>query len=433
MRAYLKEDETMKNLVILIGLFLLMTSSVTAQEVEFNYEGRVLVDGQPFAGEGYFKFAVVVEDGEEDVSVWSNDGSSTTGDEPAQPVIASVTSGVFNVIIGDASQSNMEILSPAVFGPDMDYNLRVWFSDTGIAGTFEQLKPDRKITDARVLSLQSRQTLTLYVNPDTGDDLYSGLLPARPKKTIQAAWDAIPPMVRENVVIQLADGVYYQSALLTGKTTIGDATIGIIGNVSDPTQVHITGEDEGAPGVIARNYCLYSLRQEQLSISGIYFSDTSLAVKVGEGSEVEITDSHFRDLVGGIYVFRSSIKAYRLDCVQSYPKWLSGDVEGYAVSLNTGSDGVIRDSEVTGYYEGIKAGRTSTLYISGSFVTGCHNGFTIGGCSMHSFNPPSTTISDCDTGIRGILNAVIAYPNTNVIYVGNTRDTRYLTGAVEIN
>ncbi len=57
---------------LLVGLFLFAGMGV-AQEVEFNYEGLVRIDGIPYNGPGYFKFAIVNQQG--DVTLWSNDGT----------------------------------------------------------------------------------------------------------------------------------------------------------------------------------------------------------------------------------------------------------------------------------------------------------------------------------------------------------------------
>ncbi len=57
--------------------------ALAGDNVRFNYQGRVLVDGVPFTGTGALKLAIV--DTTVAVSVWSNDGnvrsseSSVTG------------------------------------------------------------------------------------------------------------------------------------------------------------------------------------------------------------------------------------------------------------------------------------------------------------------------------------------------------------------
>ena len=48
------------------------------------YQGEVRIDGVPYNGDGYFKFAVVRALGA--TTVWSNDGTSTAGSPPVSPV-----------------------------------------------------------------------------------------------------------------------------------------------------------------------------------------------------------------------------------------------------------------------------------------------------------------------------------------------------------
>jgi hypothetical protein len=192
------------SICILAGL--LLAGAVQAQQVEFNYEGRVLVDGLPFDGPGHFKFAFVNKNG--NLSLWSNDASSAAGEEPAGAVTVEVAEGVFNVMIGDASGTGMEPLEASLFNVDERVSLRVWFSDIGSAGSFEELKPDRDIANPGLLGSQSYREMHLYVDPVLGDDRNPGLKPQRPKRTIQAAWNALPPLIRKDATIHLAEGVY---------------------------------------------------------------------------------------------------------------------------------------------------------------------------------------------------------------------------------
>src|SRR5688572_24545200 len=70
-----------------------------------SYQGRVAVGGAAFHGVGRFKFAVV--NGNATESLWSNDITSTGGSEPASSVLIGVSNGLFAVLLGDASLSNM--------------------------------------------------------------------------------------------------------------------------------------------------------------------------------------------------------------------------------------------------------------------------------------------------------------------------------------
>ena len=119
-----------------------------------SYQGRVLLDGVPYSGTGYFKFAVVDTSGAH--SYWSNDDNSESGSEPLEAVPLTVTAGLFDVRLGDTSLLNMMPLGAAVFSQD-DRALRVWFSD--YEAGFVRLAPDRSIAAAPyALQAQAAQT-----------------------------------------------------------------------------------------------------------------------------------------------------------------------------------------------------------------------------------------------------------------------------------
>src|SRR5437879_4556189 len=105
-----------------------------------NFQGRVAVDGVNFNGSGEFKFALVNGDGSS--SFWSNDGSSANGNEPSNAVPIAVSQGLYAVLLGDATLTNMTPISAAIF-TNTDVRLRIWFND-GTNG-FQQLAPDQRI------------------------------------------------------------------------------------------------------------------------------------------------------------------------------------------------------------------------------------------------------------------------------------------------
>ena len=105
-----------------------------------SYQGRVMVGGVPYDGAGYFKFAIIDLGGN---SVWSNDGASSGGSEPAASVILPVSGGLFTVLLGNTALGGMSVpLTAGVFSSDTRY-LRVWFSSTGSA--FTLLSPDQRV------------------------------------------------------------------------------------------------------------------------------------------------------------------------------------------------------------------------------------------------------------------------------------------------
>ena len=75
-------------------------------------------------------------------TAWSNDGTSTVGSEPTAAVTLTVTNGLFNVLLGDTTLTNMTALPASAFN-GTDRALRVWFSRDG--ATFTLLSPDRRI------------------------------------------------------------------------------------------------------------------------------------------------------------------------------------------------------------------------------------------------------------------------------------------------
>lgn len=103
-----------------------------------SYQGWVHVDGSPFDGTGQFKFAIVDAAGTQ--MYWANDGSAGAVMEPGAAVSVPVEDGLFNVLLGDTSLSNMDAAIPPDAFSQPDRALRVWFNDG--ANGFEMLTPD---------------------------------------------------------------------------------------------------------------------------------------------------------------------------------------------------------------------------------------------------------------------------------------------------
>ena len=122
-----------------LTLFMVAVLSAHAVPVILNYAGQVGVNGQPFDGQGLFKFALVNADG--NATYWSNDGTSANGSEPAAHVGIPVNGGLYSLLLGNTAMAGMGAIDPQVFAQHGDAKLRVWFSD-GVNG-FQQLSPDR--------------------------------------------------------------------------------------------------------------------------------------------------------------------------------------------------------------------------------------------------------------------------------------------------
>jgi hypothetical protein len=109
-----------------------------------NYQGVVKIDGQPFNGTGYFKFAIMnAASGNGTTNYWANDGEASG--EPNAAVLLPVDNGLFNVLLGSSMTGMTQPIDASVFANATTY-LRVWFSATGTAGTFEALNPNQRIT-----------------------------------------------------------------------------------------------------------------------------------------------------------------------------------------------------------------------------------------------------------------------------------------------
>ena len=137
-----------------------------------SYQGKVTVDGNPYTGDGYFKFAIVNQAG--NLTYWSNDGSSGAGSQPTNPVRLSVVNGLFNGLLGDTSVAGMtQPLYALVFSGTERY-LRVWFSDGTMPYT--QLTPDWHIV-AVPYALQAEEAKNAG-DADTVDGLHSSAFTA---------------------------------------------------------------------------------------------------------------------------------------------------------------------------------------------------------------------------------------------------------------
>jgi hypothetical protein len=183
-----------------------------------SYQGRVIADGYPYDGDGYFKFAIVNEDGS--TTYWSNDDTSTIGDEPKDSVRLTVTNGLFNVLLGDTELTGMTQSLTAEDFEQPDCYLRVWFSPDG--NTYEWLDPDRRIA-AVPYALQAQEA----ADADTVDGLHASELGPHYQNvvvvaksggdyaSVQAAIDSITGAAADNpYLVWVAPGVYSETVTM---------------------------------------------------------------------------------------------------------------------------------------------------------------------------------------------------------------------------
>ncbi len=128
-------------LVCLLAIVLInLVPSLQAQVPGMiSYQGRIVDNGTNFEGTGQFKFALILPPG--GTNVWSNDGSAAG--EPVAAVSLTVNKGLYSVLLGDTTVSNMTMAIPMTVFANSNVRLRVWFND-GVTG-FQQLTPDQRI------------------------------------------------------------------------------------------------------------------------------------------------------------------------------------------------------------------------------------------------------------------------------------------------
>jgi hypothetical protein len=119
-------------LCVLVIISINLASLVRAQVPGIiNYQGRASVNGTNFDGTGQFQFALV--NGPLGTTTYWSNGTST--------VSLPVTKGLYSVLLGDTTVSNMLAIPSTVFA-NSDVRLRVWFN--GGAG-LQQLTPDQRL------------------------------------------------------------------------------------------------------------------------------------------------------------------------------------------------------------------------------------------------------------------------------------------------
>ena len=301
----------MKSKSFMIGIIVSMffIGTLGADDVMFNYQGRVKIQGQLFTGTEQFKFAIINNAG--NVTLWSNDGTSTGGNQPTASVSITVTDGIFNVIVGDPDLGMLAI-NRSVFNHPSQIKLRIWFSD-GVHG-FQQLLPDHKLVNVELLGIATGEDdFTIYVNGTTGNDENNGLSPSKAKKTIQAAVDVLPVRLKCSVTIDIADGVYRETLRVFAIIPEYPKTLTFVGDEtwtpsspSDPA-VRVTGNDDDVSAVKVRDYALHANNTSYVYFQGIQFDNGNRASALITNGGCLFNNCKFSDATKeGLYVALNS-------------------------------------------------------------------------------------------------------------------------------
>jgi hypothetical protein len=166
--------------MLAVGMMLsaLAVRGQTTPPSRVSYQGRVMDNGQPHHGWGYFKFALCDPMGT--TTYWSNSsGSAGCGEPMGGPAQIIVDHGLYTAQLGDGTPGM------AIFPPDLfthgDLYLRIWFSRDGIPLSYEQLDPLQPVNsvfnalNATMLwgmtpgKLRVKAPNTVYVAPVGGD------------------------------------------------------------------------------------------------------------------------------------------------------------------------------------------------------------------------------------------------------------------------
>ena len=209
----------------LAAMLVAAISADAAVPALLNHQGRIAVGTVNFEGTGQFKFALVSANGT--TTYWSNDGTSTTGDEPTDAVSLTVTKGLYSVLLGDTTLTNMTAIPASIFVND-DVRLRVWFND-GPTG-FEQITPDQRLAAspyALVASTVDQVLLSAVVAPP--------LKPVVAWGRNSAGQTTVPSLSH---VAAVAGGGTQSYALLDNGTVVGwGGAAAVPGTVTNATHI----------------------------------------------------------------------------------------------------------------------------------------------------------------------------------------------------
>jgi hypothetical protein len=214
-----------------------LSSTAPAQVPQLvNYQGRVAVGSLNFTGSGQFKFALVNTNGS--TTYWSNDGTSTAGSQPTAAVTLTVTNGLYSVLLGDTSHTNMTAI-PASVWANADVRLRVWFND-GTNGS-QLLSPDQRLAPNGYLPAGSVTSAALASGSVGSADIAPGSV-----GTTQLAAGAQSAPVTISGATQTA-------VANTAYTTTGSSntifTLPATANVGDVVQITAAGTAGWSAGV----------------------------------------------------------------------------------------------------------------------------------------------------------------------------------------
>jgi hypothetical protein len=347
--------------VVAVLAALLATGSVTANEpaalpgsasapTVLNYQGIVEVNGRPYEGPtGYFKFAIVdAARGDGTTNYWANDGRP--GGEPGDAVSLRVSSGLFNVLLGDTTLTGMsEPVRGNVFATEPVY-LRVWFSPKGTMGSFEALDPNQRIASvAYALRAAYAEDVPANLDADTVDGYHASEDPT-PNHLVPldaSGYLRVPRM------LDFDNAGYYVDPDATSElNNVVGRRFGVT-SVMAGAGYHVT--DSTAWDVD------YGLYVGSVDMSGVKVEDANASGVSGTG---QTQGGYFVDSTSGVYARVSH---------QTWGLYTDGEIYGASVSTvalhptdstKTIQYGVLEGGEAGTYYRGTAALNGGTAIVS---------------------------------------------------------------------
>ncbi len=216
-----------------------MTVALCAQVPPLiSYQGRITAGGTNFDGAAQFKFALV--NGGGTTTFWSNDGSSSGGSQPSQAVPLTATQGLFTVLLGDVSLSNMQPI-PVLLFTNSDVRLRIWFASG--TNAFQQLSPDQRVSsvgyammtanvpDGSVTSSKLAPGAVLATNIANSTITSLQLAPSAVSSLALSNGAVTSAKLASNAVVTaaLADGAVTSNKLAAGSVTAAAIANGAVG------------------------------------------------------------------------------------------------------------------------------------------------------------------------------------------------------------
>lgn len=312
-------------LISVAAVTALLAASALADDVSFNYQGRVRVQGTLFNGTGHFKFSILNTSAT--VTLWSNDG--TPSGEPVASVNITVQDGLFSVEIGSPSLG-MQPINSSIFSSRTPLKLRTWFD--GGQG-FQQLSPDQTLVDLTLNTVATgTQPYTIYVDGTNGNDDRNGLTTNTAKKTIQSAVNAVPRQLLCTVTVQVLPGIYREFVNVSGISGAGFLfEHGIEGNhliiqgdtswtpsMGGQPNVCITGCDEDVTSTPVRRYGILCHNNTSVTVRGILFSYvTHAGIRMETGTYV-VNDCKATRSASVGFLLSTGVSALFERCLASY-------------------------------------------------------------------------------------------------------------------